>query len=146
MTSTTLTQVATFAKTFAPLYTDANQDEWNTLCNLVANEVATSLQTNIDNVRVFVLNCDNGDNSATTWPVVAQNDNPNIKSSENPITRAELLNASAQTLDDYAAGNIQAWVAYRESTSTGTLNYYGTSQILDAIDSTDYILKIAVSQ
>lgn len=140
-----LIQLATYAETFAPLFTDQNKSDWNTLCNLIASEISTSLNIPINDVRAFVLNPDTGDNAATTWPVVAQNDNPNIKAAENPITRPELLNAGSQTLSDYQSGTIGAWVGYRISTSTDSLNYYGTSQIVDIQGTTDYVLKLAVA-
>jgi len=141
-----LIQLGELAKQFAPLYTEDNRPSWNELCNLIANELTTVFSTTINKVRVFVLDCDTGDDSATVWPVVAQNDNPKIKTNENPISRPELLNASSITTLDYAEGKIYSWIGYRKSTSTETINSYATSQIRDRYNTTDFVLKLAISE
>jgi len=142
-----ITALGEDAQAYALYFTSSNRTEWDSMCTTLQTSLTAQFETTADKVRVFVLDCNTGSQDTTElWPVVAKCDNKKIPDAENPISRPELLGASRQTLAEYKDENAPAFVAFRLSTTTGTLNYYGTGQIMNDNETVAYILKLAISE
>lgn len=138
--------LAASAQEFAPLFSTTNKDAWDTLCELIANQLKTEYPSG-DKYRVFVLDSNTGvnDEESIYFPVVAKNTDDGIKDKEAVNSRAELAMAQLQDKDDVDDGLPRASGAARGSSSTGKFSVYGTCGITGIYGTTDYILKISIS-
>jgi hypothetical protein len=123
----------------------AIQYKGRTLTNVDCENIKQAVQATLTgyNVRVFTLDPQAPDpQNPTSWLVTAKSTG-SIGSSENIISRPELLGSPGRAIPGCSS---KSTAAKRESTTTGIVTYYGTGQVKTMDNcSIQQILKIAVN-
>ena len=134
------------AAEFAPLFSTTDKANWNTLCELIANQLKTEYP-GAKIYRVFCLNSNSGvnDGESIYYTVNGRNKEEDIKDKEAAVSRPELMMAALQDKEDVEDKTPRASGGARVSSSTNEPTVYGTSGIIGVYGTTDDILKLAIS-